>query len=132
MMAEMLSLRFETSAPDSLFLALFLRRSPSSIRDHLAAADHKTATEMASHADILWDARNAASVNAVSESLAAVSVRSASPRGPPVLLTAAPGRPIAAATPRALNTGAPPHLAARTTDLAIPIADCVFITTSMA
>lgn len=81
MMAEMLSLRFETSAPDSLFLALFLRRLPSSIRDHLAAADHKTAPEMATHADILWDARNAASVAAVSDSVAAVSVRSASPRG---------------------------------------------------
>jgi hypothetical protein len=80
MMAEMLSLRFETSAPDSLFLALFLRRLPSSIRDHLAAVDHKTATEMASHAVILWDARNSASVAAVSDSLAAVSVRSASPR----------------------------------------------------
>jgi len=81
MMAEMLSLRFETSAPDSLFLALFLRRLPSSIRDHLAAADHKTATEMAAHADILWDARNNASqVAAVSDSLAAVSVRSASPK----------------------------------------------------
>jgi HEPN domain-containing protein len=81
MMTEMLSLRFETSAPDSLFLALFLRRLPSSIRDHLAAADHKTATEMAAHADILWDARNNASqVAAVSDSLAAVSVRSASPK----------------------------------------------------
>jgi hypothetical protein len=80
MMAEMLSLRYETSAPDSLFLALFLRRLPSSIRDHLAAADHKTAAEMAAHADVLWDARNATSVAAISDSLAAVSVRSASPR----------------------------------------------------
>jgi hypothetical protein len=80
MMAEMLSLRFETSAPDSLFLALFLRRLPPSIRDHLAAANHTTAAEMATHADILWDARNSASVSAVSDSLAAVSVRSASPR----------------------------------------------------
>jgi hypothetical protein len=80
MMAEMLSLRFETSAPDSLFLALFLRRLPASIRDHLAAADHKTATEMVVHADILWDARNTASVSAVYDSLAAVSVRSSSPR----------------------------------------------------
>jgi hypothetical protein len=71
MMAEMLSLRFETSAPDSLFLALFLRRLPPSIRDHIAAANH---------ADILWDARNSASVSAVADSLAAVSVRSASPR----------------------------------------------------
>jgi hypothetical protein len=80
MMAEMLSLRFETSAPDSLFLALFLRRLPPSIRDHLAAANHTTAAEMATHVDILWDARNSASVSAVADSLAAVSVRSASPR----------------------------------------------------
>jgi hypothetical protein len=77
-MAEMLSLRFETTAPDSLFLALFLRRLPVSIRDHLAAANHTTATEMSTHADILWDARNTASISAVSDSLAAVSVRSAS------------------------------------------------------
>jgi hypothetical protein len=53
MMAEMLSRRFETSALDLLFLALFLRRLPPSIRDHLAIADHETVTEMASHADIL-------------------------------------------------------------------------------
>ncbi len=80
MMAEMLSLRFETTAPDSLFLALFLRRLPAAIRDHLAAANHTTATEMATHADILWDARNTSSVSAIAESLAAVSVRSASPQ----------------------------------------------------
>jgi hypothetical protein len=80
MMAEMLALRFETTPPDSLFLALFLRRLPASILDHLAAANHGTATAMATHADVLWDARNSTSVSAVSESLAAVSVRSASPR----------------------------------------------------
>ncbi len=80
MMAEMLALRYETTAPDSLFLALFLRRLPSSIRDHLAAANPTTAAEMATHADILWDARNSASVSAVSDSLAAVSLRSASPK----------------------------------------------------
>jgi hypothetical protein len=79
MMAEMLSLRYETTAPDSLFLALFLRRLPPSIRDHLSAANHTTATEMSTHADILWDARNTTSVSVVSDSLAAVSVRSASP-----------------------------------------------------
>jgi HEPN domain-containing protein len=79
MMAEMLSLRYETTAPDSLFLALFLRRLPAAIRDHLAAANHTTATEMSTHADILWDARNTATFSAVSDSLAAVSVRSASP-----------------------------------------------------
>jgi hypothetical protein len=79
MMAEMLALRFETTPPDSLFLALFLRRLPTSIRDHLAAANHETATAMATHADVLWDARNSASVSMVSEDLAAVSVRFASP-----------------------------------------------------
>ena len=79
MMAEMLSLRFETTAPDSLFLALFLRRLPPSIRDHLSAANHTTATEMSAHADILWDAKNTSSVSSVTDSLAAVSVRSASP-----------------------------------------------------
>jgi hypothetical protein len=31
MMAEMLSLRYETTLPDSLFLALFLRRLPACI-----------------------------------------------------------------------------------------------------
>ncbi len=80
MMAEMLALRFETTPPDSLFLALFLRRLPTSIRDHLAAANHETATAMSTHADVLWDARNSASVSAVSEALAAVSVRSTSPK----------------------------------------------------
>jgi hypothetical protein len=79
MMAEMLALRYEATAPDSLFFALFLRRLPSSIRDHLAAANHTTAAEMATHADILWDARNSATVSAVSETLSAVSLRSSSP-----------------------------------------------------
>jgi len=79
MMAEMLALRYEATAPDSLFFALFLRRLPSSIRDHLAAANHTTAAEMATHADILWDARNSATVSAVSDILSAVSLRSSSP-----------------------------------------------------
>ncbi len=100
MMAEMLSLRFETTAPDSLFLALFLRRLPASIRDHLAVANHTTATEMATHADILWDARNTASVSAV-------SVRSASPNRRASLPTAAPGPPIAAAAVAASRPAAP-------------------------
>jgi hypothetical protein len=79
MMAEMLSLMYETTAPDSLFLALFLRRLPNSIRDHLAAADHKTAAEMAAHADILWDARKSTSVSSLSDSVAAVALRGRSP-----------------------------------------------------
>jgi len=110
MMAEMLALRFETSPPDSLFLALFLRRVPTSIRDHLAAANHETATAMATHADILWDARNSASVSTVSESLAAVSVRSASPRA-----SRSPDRAPGHLT--AADRHAPPHLAAKTAGL---------------
>jgi hypothetical protein len=62
-----------------LFLALFLRRLPDSIREHLAAADHKTAAEMAAHADILWDARKSTSVSSLSDSVAAVSLRGRSP-----------------------------------------------------
>ncbi len=90
MMAEMLSLRYETTAPDSLFLTLFLRRLPPSIRDHLSAANHTTATEMSAHADILWDARNTALVSAVSDSLAA-DRRCNGGRQPPRRPT--PGRP---------------------------------------
>jgi hypothetical protein len=110
MMAEMLALRYEATAPDSLFLALFLRRLPSSIRDHLAAANHTTAAEMATHADILWDARNSATVSAVSNRSPLY------PSGPPhqtgalqtavpSLLTAAAALPIA--TPTAAEAAAP-------------------------
>jgi hypothetical protein len=44
MMNEMLALLpAGARADDTLFLALFLLRLPVSMRDHLAAADHKTA-----------------------------------------------------------------------------------------
>jgi hypothetical protein len=105
MMAEMLSLRYETTAPDSLFLALFLRRLPPSIRDHLSAANHATATEMAAHADILWDARGTASVSAVTDSLAAVSVRSASPSR----RTKSPDRRARSSDRRSGGKGQPPR-----------------------
>jgi len=57
MMSEMLALLPPGTEADTLFLCLFLRRLPASMRDHLAAADYKTAAEMAAHADLLWDAR---------------------------------------------------------------------------
>jgi hypothetical protein len=47
----MLALLPTGTAPDLLFLCLFLRRLPASMRDHLAAADHKTTAAMAAHAD---------------------------------------------------------------------------------
>ena len=56
---EMLGLMPDDSNKDStLFLGLFLRRLPTSMRDHLAAANHRTAAAMAKHADMLWDARS--------------------------------------------------------------------------
>jgi len=51
------------------------RRLPTSLRDHVAAADHKTAAAMAAHADLLWDARSGGSVAAIADSLAAMSIR---------------------------------------------------------
>ena len=57
MMAEMLALLPAGAQADTLFLCLFLRRLPAGMRDHLAAADYNTAAQMASHADLLWDAR---------------------------------------------------------------------------
>jgi hypothetical protein len=81
LMSDMLALLPAGTTPDTLFLALFLRRLPSSIRDHLAAADCATAEEMATLADMLWDARASGSVSVVEEdSVAAISGRSASPR----------------------------------------------------
>jgi hypothetical protein len=78
MMSEMLALLPSGTAPDLLFLCLFLRRLPASMRDHLAAADHKTTAAMAAHADLLWDSR-AGQVASISDSVAAVSLRGRSP-----------------------------------------------------
>jgi hypothetical protein len=58
-MDEMLAL-LPTGArsDDTIFLVLFLLRLPTSMRDHLAAADHKTAADMAHHADTIWNLRD--------------------------------------------------------------------------
>jgi hypothetical protein len=56
---------------DTIFLALFLLRLPTSMRDHLAAAD------MARHADTIWDSRAGESaVAAVAAPVEAVAARS--------------------------------------------------------
>jgi hypothetical protein len=47
------------------------------MRDHLAAADHKTAANMARHADTIWDSRAGKSaVAAVAAPVEAVAARS--------------------------------------------------------
>lgn len=76
MMAEMVALLPAGSAPDILFFCLFLRRLPASIREHLAAAAHKHADEMAAHADRLWDARQgSAGVSTLVEPLEVLALR---------------------------------------------------------
>jgi hypothetical protein len=77
LMDEMLAL-LPTGArsDDTIFLALFLLRLPISMRDHLAAADHKTAADMARHADTIWDRVQGSAVTAISAPVDAVASRS--------------------------------------------------------
>ena len=81
LMAEMLALLPAGARPDTLFLAMFLRRLPPSMREHLAADDADTAEEMAELADKLWDARNSQSVSALEADIAAVRPFSPSRQG---------------------------------------------------
>jgi len=58
LMNEMLALLPTGENKDgAIFLGIYLRKLPPTMRDHLAAANHNTAAAMAAHADILWDAR---------------------------------------------------------------------------
>jgi hypothetical protein len=57
LMDAMLALLPEDVEPKRLFLALFLRRLPGDMRDHLAAQDLKTPDAMAAAANRLFDAR---------------------------------------------------------------------------
>jgi hypothetical protein len=60
LMDSMLALLPPDEKPGVVFLAMFLRRLPSDLRDHLASKDFSTPHQMAEHADILWDARGGA------------------------------------------------------------------------
>ena len=84
LMNEMLALLPAGDTGDStIFLALFLLRLPVSMRDHLGAADFKTAAEMAARADTLWDARAGEStVSSLSAPVDAVTARAPSARSP--------------------------------------------------
>jgi hypothetical protein len=58
LMNEMLALLPTGENKDgAIFLGIYMRKLPATMRDHLAAANHNTAAAMAAHADILWDAR---------------------------------------------------------------------------
>jgi hypothetical protein len=57
LMDAMLALLPEDVEPNRLFLALFLRRLPADMRDHLAAQYLKTPAAMAAAANRLFDAR---------------------------------------------------------------------------
>jgi hypothetical protein len=56
-MDAMLALLPDDVQPNRLFLALFLRRLPADICDHLASQDLKTPEDMAAAANRLFDAR---------------------------------------------------------------------------
>jgi hypothetical protein len=76
MMNEMLALiPTGSNKDDAIFLGIFLRKLPATMRDHLAAANHETAAAMAAHTDVLWDARcgDAAVSNITDASLSAVA-----------------------------------------------------------
>jgi hypothetical protein len=78
MMNEMLALiPTGSNKDDAIFLGIFLRKLPATMRDHLAAANHETAAAMAAHADVLWDARcgDAAVSNITDASLSAVATQ---------------------------------------------------------
>ena len=57
LMDAMLALMPDDEVPGSLFLGLFLERLPVEMRDHLVSKEFKNPSEMALHADKLWDAR---------------------------------------------------------------------------
>jgi hypothetical protein len=63
-MNSMLSMLPEGEQPGVLFQALFLRRMPAEIRNHLAATASDSPRDMAAHADVLWDARGGAAMMA--------------------------------------------------------------------
>jgi hypothetical protein len=80
MMDAMLALLPPGEQAGTLFQALFMRRLPSDMRQQLAARDFPNLTDMAAHADALWDARGPGFSSAAAE-LAAVLPRSGSPAG---------------------------------------------------
>jgi hypothetical protein len=82
LMSDMLALLPADTEPELLFFCHFLNCLPASIRYHVAAGNDKTAEDMADAADLLWDACSSNPVAALTEPLAAVSLRgrSQSPR----------------------------------------------------
>ena len=85
MMNEMLSLLpTGSNKNDYIFLGIFLRKLPPTMREHLAAANHTTAAAMAAHADVLWDAKSGdTAVSAISDaSISAVATRNSNRHSP--------------------------------------------------
>jgi hypothetical protein len=85
MMNEMLALiPTGSNKDDYIFLGIFLRKLPPTMREHLAAAYHTTAAAMSAHADVLRDAKSCdAAVSSIADaSISAVASRSAGRRSP--------------------------------------------------
>jgi hypothetical protein len=59
-MDKMMSLLPAGEKPGVLFQALYLRRLPIDMREHMGGRQFDTARQMAEYADLLWDARGGA------------------------------------------------------------------------
>ena len=131
MMAEMLSLRFETTAPDSLFLALFSvgcrlpsgTISPRRITQRRLRWRH---TRIFSGTPGVRHQSQRSRIRSLQCRFAPLR-----PAAVPNLRTAAPGRPIAAAAEGASRLAAP-HRDAKTSRLSVPMMGCAKTTGSMA
>ena len=78
-MGDMLALLPAGEPAGTLFLAMYLRRLPASMRDHLTTADFATPAEMMAHADLLWDARSSQSAWAIEMPITAILGRATTP-----------------------------------------------------
>ena len=77
MMRQMKALLPTDNRPSTYFMALFLLRLPSDMRDHLIAKDVKDCTKMAEYATLLYSSRAGSTVAAVNtEYKAAVNAAS--------------------------------------------------------
>jgi hypothetical protein len=67
LMRQMLTLLPEDDTPKTTFMAMFLLRLPTDMRDHIVAKDFDDPRKMAEHADLLHAGRTPAAITAVTD-----------------------------------------------------------------
>ncbi len=70
LMDDMLALLPHGDLADVKFLAMFIRRLPQHMQDHLGTKEFASARAMAEHADLLWDSRGSRPVTAAAVQVA--------------------------------------------------------------